>query len=131
MNHHTIPWRAWILAAFVTSALSAPAHAGKMTVLEGLVRAAMEEGRGELKAGTRLAAEARLMRGGEEIFENAARQHELLLRAAGRLAELDEPALAKRITQLSARADSETVRTLAQMSGAERRFVVEAAETAG
>jgi hypothetical protein len=131
MKTHTIPWRAWILAAFVTSALGAPAYAGKMTVLEGLVRAAMEEGRGELKAGTRIAAEARLMRGGEEIFENAARQHEMLLRAAGRFAELDEPALAKRITQLSVRADSETVRTLAQMSGAERRFVVEAAETAG
>jgi hypothetical protein len=102
-----------------------------MSVLEGLVRAAIEEGRGELKAGAKVAEEARLLRGGEELFENAARQHELLLRAAGRIAELDEPALGKRITQLAARADSETAHTLAQMSIAERRFVVEAAETAG
>jgi hypothetical protein len=102
-----------------------------MSVLEGLVRAAMEESRAELKVGVKLAEEARLMRGGEELFESAARQHELLLRAAGRVAELDEPGLAKRVTQLAARTDSVTARALAGMSGAERRFVVEAAETAG
>lgn len=124
----------WICAAFVGAAvLSVPsrAHAGKMTVLEGVIRAAIEDGRGELKAGVKLAEEARLVRGSEELFENAARQHETLLRAAGRFAELDETALTRKLAQLTARTDSETARTLAQMSTAERRFVVEAAETAG
>jgi hypothetical protein len=119
------------LAVFGVLAYTSTAYAGKMTILEGLVRAAMEESRGELKLGTKLAEEARLLRGSEELFENTARQHELLMRAAGRLAELDEPAVARKATQLAARTDSETARALAQLSGAERRFVVEAAETAG
>jgi hypothetical protein len=128
----SVTWFSLALAAAVCLVAGQPALAGgKMSVLEGLVRTAIEEGRGELKAGTKLAEDARLLRGGEELFENAARQHEALLRSVGRIAELDEPTLAKRLTQLTARADSETVQTLAQMSMAERRFVVEAAETAG
>jgi hypothetical protein len=127
----SVGWSSLALAAIACLVVGQPAFAGKMSVLEGLVRTAIEDGRGELKAGTKLAEEARLLRGGEELFENAARQHELLLRAAGRIKDLDEPALAKRLTQLTVRADSETVQTLAQMSMAERRFVVEAAETAG
>jgi hypothetical protein len=111
-------------------ALAQPAFAGKMSVVEGLVRVAMEEGRGA-KVGAKLTEDARLLRGTEELFENAAKQHDQLLRTAGRIAKLDEQALAGRLTEWTARADSETVQTLAQMSAAERRFVVEAAETAG
>lgn len=125
-------WLAAPLALALAILPAAPAWAGKMSALEGLVRAAVEDSRGELRAVARTAEqEARLLRGSEELFETAARRHEMLVRAAGRVAELDEQALAKRLAQLSARADSETARTLASMSVAERHFVVEAAETAG
>jgi hypothetical protein len=109
-----------------------PARADKLGALEGLVKAVVEESQAEMRVVARTAAQdARLLRGGEEVFESAARRHEMLVRAAGRMAELDESAVAKRLAQVSARADSETARTLANMSVAERHFVVEAAETAG
>ena len=124
-------WLAAPLAVALAILPAAPAQAGKMNALEGLIRAVVEDGRAELKTVARTAEEARLLRGSEELFETTARRHELLVRAAGRVAELDESAVAKRLAQLSARADSETARTLATMSIAERHFVVEAAETAG
>ena len=121
-----------VLAALALSFVSTPpAHAGKMSVLEGLLRTAVEESQAELKGGVKLASEARLLRGSEEVFEAGARRHETLLRAAGRLVELDEAAVAKRLAKLTVRTDSETARTLASMSVAERHFVVEAAESAG
>lgn len=119
------------LAAVALFALAAPAYAGKMSVLEGLVRAAVEESRVEARGAAKLAEEARLLRGSEELFETAARRHESLLRAAGRVAELDEAVVAQRVAKLTTAADSEAVRALRGMSVAERHFVVEAAETAG
>ena len=125
-------WLAAALALAFAILPAAPVRADKLGALEGLVKAVVEDSRVELRAVARTAEqEARLLRGGEELFETTARRHELLVRAAGRVAELDESAVAKRLAQLSARADSETARTLATMSVAERHFVVEAAETAG
>jgi hypothetical protein len=110
---------------------AAPAWAGKLNALEGLLRSVVEDSRSELRTvATAAGEEARMLRGSEELFETTARRHEMLLRAAGRVADLDEQAVAKRLAQFSARADSETARTLASMSIAERHFVVEAAETA-
>jgi hypothetical protein len=143
MKHHenSIIARLWLAArpaamvALVGLAISvftsAPAYAGKMSALEGLVRAVMEDSRAEAKAGAKIAGEAHLLRGGEELFENAARQHELMLRTAGRMAELDERAIAKRLAKLAVPANSEAVRALEALSVPERHFVVEAAETAG
>jgi hypothetical protein len=118
------------VAAATLTVSTRPAFAGKMNVLEGFVRAAIEEAKSGAKTGARLAEDTRLIRGGEELFEKAAKQHDLLVRTAALVPELDDPALARRITQLS-RSDSEITKTLTQMSAAERRFVVEAAETAG
>src|SRR5262245_6723970 len=79
--HSFAPWLSPVLAVVACLVAGQPALAGgKMSVLEGLVRTAIEEGRGELRAGTKLAEDARLLRGGEELFENATRQHEMLLR---------------------------------------------------
>jgi hypothetical protein len=112
-------------------ALSTPAYAGKLSVLEGLVRTAVEEGRVEARGAAKLAEDARLLGGSDELFEMAARRHESLLRASGRVAELDEAVVAQRVAKLTTAGDSEAVRALRGMSVAERHFVVEAAETAG
>jgi hypothetical protein len=127
MKRYLVPGVA--LAAVLVAASSA--HAGKMGVLDELVRTAVRDARAELRTGVHVVAEdTQLLRGGEDLFESAAKRHEILVRAAGRIADLDEPALAKRLAALAPRVDSESARTLASMSLAERRFVVEAAETA-
>jgi hypothetical protein len=117
-------------------AVASPAHAGKLTwldeLVQGVVREAEAGGKAAVRGGDGAATHAvgRLfVHEADETLEVAARRYDDLARAGRRFEQPSEALLQSRFARLT-RHDADAARTFANLAPAERRLVVEMAETA-
>ncbi|MEO6811082.1 MAG: hypothetical protein ABI353_18385 [Isosphaeraceae bacterium] len=124
------PWntRSIVPVLLVALAVAAPAHAGKLSWLDDVVRQVVREtetgGKTAVKGTGRL-----FVHEADEGLETLVKRSDDLARVARRADEPAEAALRTRFTRLI-RHDPEMARTFAHLAPAEQRLVVEMGETA-